>query len=315
MAELTGIKAIREFLTSPFAQIRPRYILGGGSNILFTADYDGLILRPVIKGIEMTGENTDHLLIRAGAGEDWDSLVSWCVSKNIGGIENLSLIPGTVGASPVQNIGAYGVEIRDVIHAVEAIRLDDGEMIMLTGEDCRFGYRDSVFKNELRNKVIITSVTYKFNKKYALRTGYAELERELNKYPEVSIKTIREAVIAIRRNKLPDPDEIGNAGSFFKNPVVKADQISALCKAYPDLPVYQDDTGKVKLSAAWLIDQCGWKGVREGNTGTYKKQPLILVNHGSATGSEILDFARRIQKSVMDRFAIRLDIEVNVVGD
>jgi UDP-N-acetylmuramate dehydrogenase len=315
MADLKEISEIREFLASPYSQIRPRLILGGGSNILFTADYDGMIIRPVIKGIERTGGNKDHMLIRAGAGVNWDSFVAWCVSSDMGGIENLSLIPGTVGASPVQNIGAYGVEIRDVIHAVEAVSLDNGEMIMLSGEECRFGYRDSIFKNELRNKVIITSVTYRFKKTYEPRTDYTDLARELNIFPEVSVKTIREAVIAIRRNKLPDPDEIGNAGSFFKNPAVGAEQVSDLRKAYPGMPVYQDDKGNIKLSAAWLIDQCGWKGIRQGNTGTYQKQPLILVNHGSATGSEILDFAQKIQKSVLDRFGIRLDLEVNVAGD
>jgi len=314
MAELKGIKAIQDFLASPFALIRPRLILGGGSNILFTADFDGMIIRPVIKGIEKTVDNADNLLIRAGAGEDWDSFVAWCVSADIGGIENLSLIPGTVGASPVQNIGAYGVEIRDVIHSVEAVRLDNGEMIKLTEKDCHFGYRDSIFKNELSNKVIITYVTYCFNKRHDVSTGYADLERELNNYSEVSLKSIREAVIAIRRNKLPDPAEIGNAGSFFKNPLVVADQAAMLRKVYPDMPVYQSNIGHVKLSAAWLIDQCEWKGIRLGNTGTYSKQPLILVNYGSATGSEILDFARKIQSSVMDRFGITLDLEVNVIG-
>jgi len=314
LVELTTVSVMTEFLKDPGSHISPRFVLGGGSNVLFISDFDGMIIRPVIKGIEVIGDERDQMLVRAGAGESWDSFVEWCVSAGLGGIENLSLIPGTVGASPVQNIGAYGVEIRELIHSVEAVRLDDGEMITLDGNDCRFGYRDSVFKHEFRNKFVITSVIYSFSKNYGPRTGYADLARALDKFPEVNARTIREAVIAIRRNKLPDPEEIGNAGSFFKNPVIQANRAISLRKTYPDLPVYNLSGEQAKLSAAWLIDRCGLKGAREGNTGTYWKQPLILVNYGQATGNEILGFARKIQRSVMDQFGINLELEVNVVG-
>ncbi len=314
LVELNTVSSITEFLKDPGSRISPRFVLGEGSNVLFVSDFDGMIIRPVIKGTEVIGDTRDQMLVRAGAGESWDTFVEWCVSAGIGGIENLSLIPGTVGASPVQNIGAYGVEIRELIHSVEAVSLDNGEMITMDGNDCRFGYRDSVFKHEFRNKLVITSVIYSFSKNYRPRTGYTELSREIEKFPEVNTRTIREAVIAIRRNKLPDPGEIGNAGSFFKNPVVPANRAISLRKTYPDLPIYNLSGKQAKLSAAWLIDRCGLKGAREGNTGTYWKQPLILVNYGRATGNEILGFARKIQRSVLDQFGISLELEVNVVG-
>jgi UDP-N-acetylmuramate dehydrogenase len=313
MADLKNISQIRDFLQSSYARVMPRFILGGGSNVLFAADYNGIIIRPLMKGIEKVSETGDSVLVRAGAGEEWDSFVEWCVSRDLGGIENLSLIPGTVGASPVQNIGAYGVEVKDVIYSVEAVKWDDGEMINLTGSDCRFEYRDSVFKHAFHDKVIIAFVTFKLSKKHDLKIHYAGLERELERYPETSIRTIREAVISIRRNKLPDPRETGNAGSFFKNPLVPAEQAFTLLRTFPDMPVYPDDPGVIKLSAAWLIDQCGWKGKRVGNTGTHEKQPLILVNYGNATGIEILHLARKIQKSVLDHFAVKLDMEVSLV--
>ena len=314
LADLEDVNQVQDFLVSSFARVRPRLILGGGSNILFISDYDGFVIRPLIKGIVIIEEDKDWILVRAGAGENWDSFVAWCVERELGGIENLSLIPGTVGACPIQNIGAYGAEVKEAIDSVEVVMCDTGKKMLLSGNDCRFAYRDSVFKQELRDKTIITHVTFKFNKKHQLKIGYGELEKELSKFPMASVKTLREAVINIRRRKLPDPDDIGNAGSFFKNPVVPENQIAGLRKVYPEMPVYAGQPGMAKLSAAWLIDQCGWKGKREGNTGTYNNQPLILVNHGGATGKEILNFAREIQKSVMDRFALQLELEVNVVG-
>jgi UDP-N-acetylmuramate dehydrogenase len=313
LTEVHDVEQLQDFLSSGHSRIRPRFILGGGSNVLFKGNYKGMIIRPLIMGIEKLGEDGDSVYVRVGAGENWDSFVYRCVETGLGGIENLSLIPGTVGASPIQNIGAYGVEVKEVIHRVEAVMCDEGKMISLPNSGCRFGYRDSIFKNELRDKVIITYVTFRLDKKHQPKIQYAELERELNKYQNISAGSIREAVIHLRRSKLPDPDEIGNAGSFFKNPVIPQSKVLALREKYPAIPAFEVGPGIVKLSAAWLIDQCGWKGKRKGNTGTYSKQPLILLNHGEATGKEILEFAGEIQQSVMDRYGLRLEMEVNVV--
>jgi UDP-N-acetylmuramate dehydrogenase len=313
LVELFNADEIVEFLKSDLSKIRPRLILGAGSNVLFVSNFEGVIIQPLIKGIEKTVENKETLFIRAGAGENWDSFVEYCVEKELGGIENLSLIPGTVGATPVQNIGAYGVEVKDVIDSVEAVRLDDGRTIRLKAEECRFSYRDSIFKNELRDRVIITHVTYRLNKKHHFITRYADLEKELDNYSETSIHTIRQAIISIRRKKLPDPAIIGNAGSFFKNPVVSMDKVKSIRSSYPSMPGYDNKNGTVKLSAAWLIEQCGWKGKRTGNTGTYQKQPLIVVNHGKADGEEILNCVLKIQKVVMNNFGIKLEMEVNVI--
>jgi len=313
LVELNDADEIVLFIKSQKASIRPRFILGGGSNVLFTGNYPGIIIRPVIKGIAIVEDRLNGVLVRAGAGVDWDTFVAWCVKEELGGIENLSLIPGTVGASPVQNIGAYGAEIGEIIQSVEIVNLETGKRMTLSAKDCRFSYRESIFKNELRGKVVITHVTYRLTRDHVFCTQYGELEKELENYPETTIQTIRQAVIGIRNTKLPDPSQIGNAGSFFKNPVLPFAQAHSIQQHHPTLPVYPMEEGLAKVSAAWLIDRCGWKGKRIGNAGTHKNQPLIIVNYGNATGEEILAFSAKIQKSVMNHFAIKLEMEVNVV--
>jgi UDP-N-acetylmuramate dehydrogenase len=311
--ELSALTAVKDFLASDMAGTLPRFILGRGSNVLFTKDFEGIVIHPAIKGIEPIEENNDTITIRAGAGEEWDGFVEHCVDHEWGGIENLSMIPGTVGACPVQNIGAYGVEVMDFIDSVEGYLADNGKMIRLTAKDCQFSYRDSIFKKELKDKVIITHVVFRLFKKHQFKTNYPDLKKELNDFSDTSIKSIRNAVINIRSNKLPDPSVIGNAGSFFKNPIVTKEHANSLLRFYPGIPIYDCSDGSAKLSAAWLIEQCGWKGKNFGNTGTHKKQPLIIINRGGATGAEILQCAQKIQKSVMNHFAIRLEMEVNIL--
>jgi UDP-N-acetylmuramate dehydrogenase len=312
-AELQSIQDINEFLNSPVAKILPRFILGGGSNVLFTKDFDGVILHPVISGLEKVSENEHTVWLRVGAGESWDSFVEYCVSHELGGIENLSLIPGTVGASPVQNIGAYGVEAAEVIDSVEGVLLENKTTFLLHSEECRFSYRDSIFKGELKDAVFITHVTFRLQKDHILKTSYPDLEKELDNFDDTNIHTIREAVIAVRKKKLPDPCILGNAGSFFKNPVVSRDKMNSLRHTFPQVKGFAIEGGSFKLSAAWLIEHSGWKGRKLGRAGTYKTQPLILVNHGEATGEEILACAMKIQKAVMNHFAIKLETEVNVL--
>ncbi len=291
----------------------PILILGGGSNILFTKDFEGLIIQPTVQGIEVIEDAPQSVTIRVGAGVNWDSLVEWCVSRGYGGLENLSLIPGNVGASPIQNIGAYGVEAKDTIVKVEGLNIITKKMAEFTNAECLFDYRYSIFKGELRHRIIITNVHFKLSKTPTLITHYGNLDEEIEKLGEKSIKTVREAVINIRKRKLPDPVELGNAGSFFKNPVVKASVFESIQGKFDKVPSFPATENHVKIPAGWLIEQCGWKGKQVGNCGVHKDQALVLVNHGNATGSEILNLAKQIQKSVVDQFGIELEMEVNIV--
>jgi UDP-N-acetylmuramate dehydrogenase len=294
----------------------PLLILGGGSNILFTSDFKGTILYPELGGIKIEEEkqNEKSVIISAGAGVIWDDLVKWTVNKGIGGLENLSLIPGKVGATPVQNIGAYGVEIKDKIANIRTLNLSDGSKRLFSNNECEFTYRNSIFKNSEKGKYLITRVYYKLTTRPLLNVSYGALRDEVNNMGGETLKNVRQAVINIRRSKLPDPEIIGNAGSFFKNPVVESTVAEHLKKEYPQMPVYEDPSGNIKLASGWLIDQCGWKGKRKGDAGVHDKQALVLINYGKATGKDIFNLSGEIKKSVNDRFGIELEREVEVVG-
>jgi UDP-N-acetylmuramate dehydrogenase len=288
--------------------------LGGGSNFLFTADFDGMILHPNIPGLGLVNEDRNYIYIEAGAGEKWDDMVSFAVKYGLGGVENLSNIPGNVGASPVQNIGAYGREAKDHIFLVKGVDLETEAMVEFTNEQCRFGYRDSIFKNELSGKIIITSVVYRLDKFPEFTLDYGALKTETEKLGEVSLATIRQAVINIRSSKLPDPFVIGNAGSFFKNPVVENVLAERLKSKFDSIPLYStDQPDKTKLAAGWLIEKCGWKGFRDGDAGVHNDQALVLVNYGNASGREIIALAEKIKTAVFEKFEVMLEPEVNVV--
>lgn len=290
----------------------PIRILGGGSNVLFTSDFEGITIQPSIPGISIIDDQSNEVIVKVGAGVNWDSLVAWSVERNLGGIENLSMIPGSVGASPIQNIGAYGVEVKDSIVKVEGINISSRKPFELYAAECRFGYRDSIFKNELKEKVVITYVWFKLLKNPRLVTHYGNIEDMIAKIGERNVRTVREAVISIRRSKLPDPAELGNAGSFFKNPVVDTAVLESIRRKHENVPTYAVSETFVKIPAGWLIERCGWKGKRIGNCGVHKDQALIIVNYGNATGREILTLAEQIRKSVLDEFGIAIEMEVNV---
>lgn len=298
-----------------FKSEKQNLILGGGSNMLFTKDFDGIVLKNNLRGIHTVNEDTDYVYLKVGAGEVWHDFVIHCVEENLAGLENLSLIPGNVGASPMQNIGAYGVEIKDRFHSLEALHIETGELRTFSNMECEFGYRESVFKNIFKNQFIITSVTYRLMKIPQLNTSYGAIEQELNKMNVSSptIKDVSNAVIAIRSSKLPDPKEIGNAGSFFKNPVVSAEQKNKVLEQYPDAPNYPQANGTFKLAAGWLIEQAGWKGKTfDERFGVHKKQALVLVNYGNSAGSEIYNLSKEIITSVNEQFGISLEREVNI---
>ena len=306
-------KTLQEALS---IKIRPRMILGGGSNILFTKKYPGLLIHNKIKGKEIIRNYKQSVHISSGAGENWHELVCWAIANNLGGIENLSLIPGTVGAAPIQNIGAYGVELKDVLVRLEAMELKTGKVHVFKNKDCQFGYRDSVFKRKLKGKYCMTKIILRLQKApHRLNTSYGAIRKVLeeNGDTDFGIRELSAAIIKIRQSKLPDPKKIGNAGSFFKNPVVPARKFKKLNNLYPKMPHYLQPDGNVKIPAAWLIDQCGWKGKRKGNIGCHVNQPLVLVNYGGGTGKAIQKLAEEIQQSVLEKFGVRLLAEVNMV--
>ncbi len=292
----------------------PVFILGGGSNILFTKDYDGAVLKNDIKGIELQHEDADHVYVKVGAGENWHQFVLHCIDHNWAGIENLSLIPGNIGASPIQNIGAYGVELDDVFWSLEAFHLFEKRIHTFTREDCEFGYRNSIFKERYKDQFAIISVTFQLKKKPIFHTDYGAITEELEKMgvKDLSIKAVSQAVINIRSSKLPDPQKIANAGSFFKNPEVPTEKYETLKLQFPNFVAYPLAKGSVKLSAGWMIEQCGWKGYRKGDAGCHANQALVLVNYGNATGKEIYDLSEEILQSVKKKFDVVLEREVNI---
>lgn len=308
IVSVDALRAVRE--NEQLANL-PRLVLGGGSNVLFTSDFAGLILHMQSRGIEIVDEDRDATYVRAAAGENWHEFVQWTLRHGLGGLENLSLIPGSVGAAPIQNIGAYGAEIKDCFHALTAFDFTTGEIFMLDRDACEFGYRDSVFKHRLRERAVILDVTFALPKNWRPNIRYADVAQELSAQ-SIDLPTAREigdAVIAIRTRKLPDPAKIGNAGSFFKNPVVPASARDRLLAHFPHLVSYAQSDGTFKLAAGWLIDQCGWKGKRVGAAGVYQNQALVLVNHGGAQGREIVQLACAIQNDVEARFGVRLEPE------
>lgn len=312
--DINTVEDLQELSSNKQISQKPLLILGGGSNMLFTRDYDGLVLRMNIKGIK-SEIIQDDVLVTAGGGEVWNDLVNYCVNKQFAGIENLSLIPGSVGASPIQNIGAYGVELMDVFHSCRAFEIETGDIREFTNKDCRFSYRDSIFKNELKGQYIITEVTYKLSQIFIPKLSYGAIAQELQNRGILnpSIKDVSDVVSSIRVSKLPDPATIGNAGSFFKNPIIDFGEFRHIQSVFPDIVNYPLDNERIKLAAGWLIEQCGWKGKVIGNTGTWRNQALVLVNHGNATGDEIFNLSSQIIKSVQIKFGVTLEREVNII--
>ncbi len=305
LMELLGLSIVKQ---------QPLLILGGGSNLLFTKDFDGLVVKVSIPGIS-SNVNGNEVVVTAGAGVVWNDFVNYCVGHGFAGVENLSLIPGTVGASPIQNIGAYGVELKDVFNSCTAYDVATGKKRVFEFEDCKFGYRDSVFKNELKGQYIITEVSFKLSKQAKINTQYGAIQAELEArgIDKPTITDVSAVVADIRVSKLPDPSTIGNAGSFFKNPVIEKALFDQVVSKFPDVVHYPAPNDKIKLAAGWLIEQCGYKGKVVGQTGTWKNQALVLVNHGSATGQEVYSFSEEIINSVYIKFGVKLEREVNIL--
>ena len=311
-SEVTSLEALKEIVSAH----KDLFILSGGSNILLTKDIDKPVLYINTKGIEVIDENSKSVLVKVQAGENWHEFVCWCLKNNFGGLENLSLIPGNVGTSPMQNIGAYGVEIKDCFVSLEALEISSGKIRSFSSEDCAFGYRESVFKNTLKGQFIILNVTFKLTTKdHKIKDDYGAIKEQLKiaKVVDPGIHDISNAVIAIRRSKLPDPKEIGNSGSFFKNPVISNEHFLKLKVQYPKIPHYVLPEEQVKVPAGWLVEQCGFKGKRYGDVGVHEKQALVLVNYANARGKDVLTLAKTIQNSVLKEFEIDLEMEVNII--
>lgn len=291
------------------------FVLGGGSNILFTSQLDSLTLKNEIVGIDIVHENENSVILKVGAGEVWHDFVLYCIQNSYYGVENLSLIPGSVGACPIQNIGAYGVEVKHVIYRVEAFEIETGKLVHFSNEECKFGYRESIFKNTIKGKYIIVSVYFKLYKNGTINIQYGAIKEELTKKGILSptLLDVSNAVISIRQSKLPNPKELGNAGSFFKNPIVSQDLYDAILKNYPEAPSFPAEEGMVKIPAGWLIENTGWKGKRKGNCGVHVNQALVLVNYGDASGQEILELSQNIMDDVFSKFKVILEREVNIV--
>ena len=293
-----------------------KFILGGGSNMLLTKDIDALVIHIDLKGKKIIKENNESVWVESQAGENWHEFVLWTIEQNLGGLENMSLIPGNVGTTPVQNIGAYGTEIKDTFVSCEAMKIDNQEMKTFTKEECHFGYRESVFKNEIKDQYIITSVVFKLTKcNHKINTSYGDITGELikNNITNPTLKDVSNAVIAIRQSKLPDPKELGNSGSFFKNPILLKTDFEKIHQKFPEMKYYEVSETEVKVPAGWLIEQAGFKGKRFGDAGIHKNQALVLVNYGNATGKEILDVSKTIQDTIYKVFGIQIEAEVNVI--
>jgi len=294
----------------------PKFILGGGSNMLLTQDINALVIHIDIKGKKVIQEDADFVWVEGQAGENWHEFVLWNIENNYGGLENMSLIPGNVGTTPVQNIGAYGAEIKDTFVSCQALKIDTQEIKTFTKEECNFGYRESIFKQEVKNQYIITSVVFKLTKQqHKINTGYGDIQKELeqNHITNPTIKDVSNAVIAIRQSKLPDPKELGNSGSFFKNPIVSRELFNKAKAQHPDMKHYDVSETEVKVPAGWMIEQAGLKGYRDGDAGVHARQALVLVNYGNATGNDILNLSKLIQKTVFDKFGIAIEAEVNII--
>lgn len=309
-----SVSELKEILSENIS--KKKFILGGGSNMLLTQDIDALVIHVDIKGIKVVKETEDFVWVEANAGENWHEFVLWNIDHDFGGLENMSLIPGNVGTTPVQNIGAYGVEIKDNFISCDAVNIETQEVKTFNKEDCNFGYRESIFKHEAKDKFVITSVTFKLTKQnHKINTSYGDILKELEKHhiSNPTIKDVSNAVIAIRQSKLPDPKELGNSGSFFKNPIITRDHFEKVKAQFPEVRHYDVSPTEVKVPAGWLIEQAGFKGIRIGDAGVHKNQALVLVNYGNASGQEILNLSKEIQKTILDKYTIAIEAEVNVI--
>lgn len=311
-----SVQDVIDFVHSDLGKVHPQLIIGGGSNMLLVNDLEGVVIQNNILGKEVLSNAPHAVKIKVGGGEVWHSLVLWTLAQGWNGLENLSLIPGSVGAAPIQNIGAYGVELKDVFESLEAVHLTTGKLRVFTKEECQFGYRQSIFKEELKGQYAIVSVTFQLKQNAEFNTSYGTIMQELEKMgvTQLSAKSISDAVISIRKSKLPDPLKLGNSGSFFKNPIIPTAQYEELLFAHPGIPGYPAGDGFTKVPAGWLIEQSGWKGKRVGNCGSHAKQALVLVNYGGATGQEIFQLSETIIADVIQKYGVELEREVNIIG-